>query len=95
MTLYRFFQAVSVFMGILRVAILLSWFLALFNARGAVADWVEAFIQPFLSPFRRLGMWLMERTGVRLDFSYVFALIGLTLINRLWWLLYSFFRAVR
>ena len=95
MTLYRIFQAVSVFMSVLRLAILLYWFLTLFNARNALVDWVETFIQPFISPFRRLSLWLMARTGVRLDFTCFFSLIGLSVLNRLWWLLYAFFRTIR
>ncbi len=95
MTLYRFFQAVSAFLGVLRVAILIHWFLTLFNARNAVVDWLGMFIQPFVSPFRQLSLWLMRKTNVPLDFSYFFSLIGLTVINRLWWALYALLRGVR
>ena len=38
---------------------------------------------------------MIEKTGVPLDFSYFFALIGLSIVNRLWWLLYSLLRGFR
>lgn len=95
MTLYRLFQAGSVFLSILRIAILVHWFLTLFNIRNAITQWLEVFIQPFVSPFRRLAMLLIEKTGMRLDFTYFFALIGLSVVNRLWWLLYGLFRGMR
>lgn len=95
MTLYRVFQAVSVFLSVLRIGILAYWFLALFNARNAVTRWLEMFIQPFVSPFRQLSLWLMRKTNVPLDFTYFFSLIGLSVVNRLWWMLYSLLRGLR
>lgn len=91
-TLYGFFNIGSAFLYILRIAIFVHWLLTLFNAHNAVVRWLDTFTEPFLSPFRRLSMTLMERTGVPLDFSYVFALIGLTIVERLWQMLYRFLR---
>ena len=95
MTLYRLFQTISVFLYVLRIAILVHWFLRLFNANNSVTRWLDGFVEPFLRPFRGLAVALMRRTSLPLDLTYVFALLGLSIVDRLWWLLYSFFRSMR
>ena len=92
MTFYRIYQVGWAFLTILRAAIVIHWLLTLFNMRSAVTDWIGGFIAPFVTPFRRLSVWLMRRTNVPLDFTYVFALIGLSIVARLWYMLYVLIR---
>ena len=95
MTLYKVFQAGSLFLTVIRWAILLYVVLSWVRLRGNAYLWLEGFVRPFVAPFRRLSVWLMNRTRMPLDFSCWFALIGLSLVNQLWWWLYTMLRALR
>ena len=95
MTLYKVFQAGSLFLDVIRWAILLYVVLSWVRLSGNLYLWLEGFVRPFVAPFRRLSVWLMSRTRMPLDFSCWFALIGLSLVNQLWWWLYTVLRALR
>ena len=95
MTLYQVFQAGSVFLRIVRMAILIYVVLSWVRLRGNAYLWLESFVRPFVAPFRRLSVWITARTRVPLDFSCWFALIGLTLVERVWWWLYRILRTFR
>ncbi len=49
---------------------------------------LRQFIQPFISPFQRLSLWVMRHFRAPLDFTCFFALIGISLIERIWWRIY-------
>ena len=95
MTLYQVFRAGSLFLSIVRFAILVYVVLSWISPRSSVYLWLEGFVRPFVAPFRRFSAWLSGRFGIPLDFSCWFALIGLSLIERIWWWLYPIFRALR
>ena len=95
MTLYKVFQSGSVFLSIIRIAILVYVVLSWLRPRHTAYLWLESFVRPFISPFRRLSVWLMSRTRMPLDFSCWFSLIGLSIVDRLWWRLYILLRSVR
>ena len=95
MTLYKEFQAGSLFLTVIRWAILLYVILSWVRLRGNAYLWLESFVRPFVAPFRRLSVWLMSRTRMPLDFSCWFALIGLSLADGLWWKLYRILRMMR
>ena len=95
MTLYKVFQAGSLFLGVIRWAILIYVVLSWVQLRGNAYLWLESFVRPFVAPFRRLSVWLMSRTRIPLDFSCWFALIGLSIVNQFWWYLYRILRAMR
>ena len=95
MTLYKVFQAGSLFLTVIRWAILLYVVLSWVRLRGNAYLWLEGFVRPFVAPFRRLSVWLMSRTRMPLDFSCWFALIGLSIVDQLWWWLYRILRALR
>ena len=95
MTLYQVFRAGSLFLVIIRYAILIYVVLSWVRLRGNAYLWLESFVRPFVAPFRRFSMWLTARTRIPLDFSCWFALIGLSIVERLWWRLYYILRALR
>ena len=95
MTLYHIFKAGSVFMSIVSSAILLYCVLSWFRPRNSLYMWLESFVRPFVAPFRRLSLWITSRTRMPLDFSCWFALIGLSIINTLWWRLYALLALIR
>ena len=92
MTLYRLFQAGSVFLNIVSVAILLYAVLSWLHTRHPAYLWLEGFVSPFIRPFRGLSLALMRKLGVPLDFSCWFALIGINILNQLWLGLYRLLR---
>ena len=95
MTLYKVFQAGSLFLSVIRWAILIYVVLSWVRLRGNAYLWLESFVRPFVAPFRRLSVWLMSRTRMPLDFSCWFALIGLSIVNSVWWWLYRVLRVLR
>ena len=42
-----------------------------------------------MAPFRGISMWIMQKTGIPLDFTPVFAIIALNVIGNLLWRLYA------
>ena len=87
-TLYEVFYAVSIFLRILRTAILVYVVLSWFRPRFKAFYLLENFVRPFIMPFRRLSIWLMSKFRMPLDFSCYFALVGISLLQQLWWRLY-------
>lgn len=83
-TLYQVYRAGSIFLrvldGAIFVYVILSWFRPSFRAYY----WLTRFIEPFVSPFRKLSVKIMTRTKVPLDFSCWFAMIAIAILERLW-----------
>lgn len=95
MTLYRVFQAGSTFLHIVQIAIFIYALLSWFARETTVFRWLEAFISPFVAPFRRLGMWVSDRFHLPFDLTCWFALLGIEVVERLWMLLYRILRLLR
>lgn len=87
--LYQVFRAGSIFFEIIRAAILLYCVMSWFRPTFSFFHWLRQFVMPFISPFQRLSLMLMRRLRAPIDFSCLFALIGLTLIDRVWWMIYG------
>ena len=63
---------------------MLSWF----QPRFKLFFMLRQFIQPFISPFQVLSLKLMRYFRAPIDFTCWFALIGIGIIERIWWRLY-------
>ena len=87
--LYEVFYAGYIFLRLISLAILiycvLSWFRPTFRAYYLLGR----FIEPFISPFRRLSLKLMRYFRAPIDFSFLLAMIGYQVLERLWWRLYA------
>ena len=94
LTLYRVFQAGSYFLQIVDTAILVYVVLSWFRPSFRFFYWLSNFVAPFIRPFRRMSEWIMVRTRIPLDFSCWFAIIGLQIINAVWWRLYYLLRMI-
>ena len=81
--LYTIFRSLSIFLSIIEWAIViycvLSWFQPRFRAFYLLAQ----FIQPFLAPFRTLSMKVSRYFNVPIDFTCLFAILGLQIAQRL------------
>lgn len=95
LSLYDVFYAVSIFLRILRIAILIYVVLSWFRPRFKAFYMLKNFVKPFIMPFRRLSVWLMSKTRMPLDFSCYFSLIAISLIQELWWRLYFLLAMIR
>ena len=89
MTLFVILKAATLFLRVIEVAILaycvLSWFMPTTNP---LFRWLHNFISPFVSPFRRLGMWFIQRTRIPVDLSYWIAMIVLHILQNVLWRIY-------
>lgn len=95
MTLYRVFQAGSAFLHIVQIAIALYAVMSWFMRDAKLFRWLEAFISPFIAPFRPLGLWFARRFRLPFDLTCVFAVLGIEIVDRLWLLLYRLLRLLR
>lgn len=86
--LYEVFYAGYLFLRLITGAILifcvLSWFRPTFRAYY----WLGRFVEPFVTPFRKLSARLMSYFRAPIDFSYLLAMLAYQLLERLWWRLY-------
>lgn len=87
-SLYNVFKAVSIFIYILEYAVLIYCVLSWFRPNFKLFYTLAQFIQPFLTPFQKLSMKVMRYFNAPVDFTCLFAVLGFSLINRLWWMLY-------
>ena len=93
MTLYAIFKAATLFLRIIELAIfaycVLSWFVPSTNG---LFRWLHGFISPFVSPFRRIGMWFIQKTRIPFDLTYWIAIIVIDILQNLIWRIYYFLR---
>ena len=92
-SLYLVFRAVSIFFYVIRSGILAFTIMSWFRPRNNFYMILGRFVAPFIMPFRRLSMFIMRKTRIPVDFSCWFALIGLSVIDGLWWRLYYLLRS--
>lgn len=89
MTLYAIFKAATLFLRLIEIAILaycvLSWFVPSTNG---LFRWLHGFISPFVSPFRRIGMWFIQKTRIPFDLTYWIAIIVIDILQNLIWRIY-------
>ena len=87
--LYEVFYALYIFLRLITTAILvycvLSWFRPTHKAFYAL----QRFIQPFLTPFRKLSFKVMRYFRAPVDFTCLFAILGYQILGRLLWVLYG------
>ena len=74
--LYRFLEALQL---LLIVYALMTWFV---RPDNAVYRFLYRFLDPILTPFKRLSRYLINR-GLRIDLSVWFAVIALRIIQSL------------
>lgn len=87
-SLYLVFKSVSIFIRVIYVGILVFTIMSWFRPSNKFYYVLGRFVAPFIMPFRRLSMWIMRKTRLPIDFSCWFAIIGLSILDRLWWQLY-------
>ena len=88
MTMYSVIDAVRVFLRLLSLAMFVYWILTLLRFNSRLVELLAKFIYPFVRPFRRPAMWVMRRTGLPIDFTLWFAMIGINIVSELLFTLY-------
>ena len=88
MTMYAVISALRLFLRILSAAIFVYWILTLLRFNNRFVEILAKFIYPFVRPFRRPAMWVMERTRLPIDFTLWFAMIGINIVSELLYVLY-------
>ena len=88
MTMYSVIHAVQVFLRILSLAMFIYWIMTFLRFNNRFVEILAKFIYPFVRPFRRPAMWVMRRTGLPIDFTLWFAMIGINIVSELLYVLY-------
>lgn len=88
LSLYTVFRAVSMFLSIIEWAIVIYCVLSWFQPRFRAFYLLRQFIQPFVSPFQKLSMKVSRHFNAPIDFTCLFAILGIQILQRLWWVLY-------
>ena len=83
MTMYSIIYALQMFLRILSAAIFVYWILTFLRFNNRFVEILAKFIYPFVRPFRRPAMWVMERTRLPIDFTLWFAMIGINIVSEL------------
>lgn len=86
--LYTVFKTGSIFLRVIETAILVYCVLSWFQPRFKLFFMLRQFIQPFISPFQALSLKVMRYFRAPVDFTCLFALIGISIIERIWWRIY-------
>lgn len=86
--LYSVFYAVHIFLQIIQYAIVIYCVLSWFQPRFKAFYMLRQFITPFVSPFHGLSMKVRRYFNAPVDFTCLFALLGMQIVDRLWWTLY-------
>ena len=81
MTMYSIIYALQLFLRILSAAIFIYWLLSLLRFNNRFVEILAKFIYPFVRPFHRPAMWVMRRTGLPIDFTLWFAMIGINIVG--------------
>lgn len=79
--MYMLYTAVHAFLYVLELAIFIYCILTWVAPRSPLCGWLGNFIAPFCMPFRRLGRYCMTRWGAPVDFTCLFAIIGLRIAD--------------
>ena len=86
--LYEVFYAGYLFLRLVTAAMLIYCVLSWFRPNFRAYDLLGRFVEPFVRPFRRLSMKLMRYFRALVDFSFLLAILGYQIVERLWWRLY-------
>ena len=81
--IYIIFKTLFTMLDILRILTLASIFMSWIMPRSAVLMKLDWFLSPFVAPFRWLNMKITARSRLPLDFSYMFLLIGISVVRSL------------
>lgn len=91
MRMYHVVEALQLFLRVLSAAMFVYWLLTFLRFNNRLVEILAKFIYPFVKPFRRPAMWVMRRTGLPIDFTLWFAMIGLNIVSELINFIYSRF----
>ena len=84
------FSAVDIFLNVIDSAILLYVIMSWFRPSNRFYLWLVNFVTPFIKPFYPLAVKIMTRTGWHVDLSAWLAMIAISIIQRLLWVIYGF-----
>lgn len=80
---YIIYRTVTMILSVLETAIFIYCVLSWIAPQTRIFGLLQYLLEPFVRPFRPLGQWIMEKTGVPLDFSMMFLILGIYIAQRL------------
>ncbi len=87
--MFAVFSGLSWFLRLISMAIFVWTLMSWIMPQSQVYRWLGNFVAPFLSPFRKLSMRISAKLGFGVDFSGWFAILALSLLTRLVWMVYG------
>jgi len=81
--IFNLYIALSWFFRLLTAGITIHWLCQLIAPRSSLNFWLERVLAPALAPFRRLARLAIIRWGARFDCTYILAIIGINIIERI------------
>ena len=88
LSLYAVFQAVMTFLSIIEWAIVIYCVMSWFQPRFQAFYILRQFINPFVRPFQKLSMKVQRYFNAPIDFTMLFAILGIQILQRLLGVLY-------
>ena len=86
--IYIFFRTLTMVISALETAAFIYCVLSWIAPQTRIYEILSFLMEPFVRPFRPLGEWVMQRIGLPLDFSFMFFILALYIIQRLAYTLY-------
>lgn len=80
--IYNLYNALSLFLRLISAGITIHWLCSLIAPRSPLNFWLERILAPVLAPFRHLARLAIIRWGARFDCTYILAIFGINLIER-------------
>ena len=81
--LYVIFRTLTLVISVIDYALIAYCILSWIAPMSGIFMTIGALLEPFVRPFRPLGRFIMEKTGLPLDFSVMFLAIALSIANRI------------
>lgn len=80
---YIIYRTVTMILSVMETVIFVYCILSWIAPQTQIFGFLQYLLEPFVRPFRPLGRWIMQKTGVPLDFSMMFLIIAIYIAQRL------------
>jgi len=80
---YIFYRTVTMILNAMQSVIFIYCILSWIVPQSRIFELLSYLLEPFVRPFRPLGQWIMEKTGVPLDFSMMFLILAIYIAQNL------------
>lgn len=80
---YILYRTISLIFYVIETATFVYCVLSWIMPQSRVYEMLSFLLEPFVRPFRPLGRWIMTKTGLPIDFSFMIFMFALYAAERL------------